>query len=103
MKLPVVRGTIDRRILANYRIDPVVMKAVLPQPVRPKIMNGFAVGGICLIRLKSIRPGFFPFRWGIGSQYVSLSLPLRSQPQAVALGSLLLVFNSPVVDSGKAF
>ncbi len=68
MKLPVVRGTIDRRILANYRIDPIVMKAILPHPFRPKIVNGFAVGGICLIRLKSIRPRFFPFRWGIGAE-----------------------------------
>ncbi len=68
MKLPVVRGTIDRRILANYRIDPIVMGAVLPQPFRPKIVNGFAIGGICLIRLKSIRPHFFPFGWGIGSE-----------------------------------
>ena len=68
MKLPVVRGTIDRRILANYRIDPIVMGAVLPQPFRPKIVNGFGIGGICLIRLKSIRPRYFPFRWGFGSE-----------------------------------
>ena len=68
MKLPVVRGKIDRRILANYRIDPTVMSDVLPKPFRPQIVNGCAVGGICLIRLKEIRPRFFPFRWGIGSE-----------------------------------
>ena len=68
MKLPVIRGTIDRRILANYRIDPIVMKTFLPQPFRPKIVNGFAIGGICLIRLKAIRPRFSPFRWGLGSE-----------------------------------
>jgi|LakMenEpi03Aug12_release.lakeMendotaPanAssembly.Ray.scaffolds.fasta_scaffold188155_2 hypothetical protein len=68
MKLPVMRGKIDRRILANYRIDPTVMSDVLPKPFRPQIVNGFAVGGICLIRLKEIRPHFFPFRWGVGSE-----------------------------------
>jgi hypothetical protein len=68
MKLPVVRGTIDRRILANYRIDPAVMSEVLPRPFRPKIVNGFAIGGICLIRLKSIRPRVLPFPWGFGSE-----------------------------------
>ena len=68
MKLPVMRGKIDRRILANYRIDPTVMSDVLPKPFRPQIVNGFAVGGICLIRLKEIRPDFFPFRWGVGSE-----------------------------------
>jgi hypothetical protein len=68
MKLPVVQGTIDRRILANYRIDPNVLKAILPHPFRPKIVNGFGIGGICLIRLKAIRPRFFPFRFGLGSE-----------------------------------
>ena len=68
MKLPAIRGTIDRRILANYRINPKVVSAILPPPFRPKLVNGFAIGGICLIRLKAMRPRFFPFRWGIGSE-----------------------------------
>ncbi len=68
MKLPVLRGKIDRRILANYRIDPTVMSKLLPKPFRPQVVHGFAIGGICLIRLKQIRPHFFPFRWGIGSE-----------------------------------
>ncbi len=68
MRIPVIRGRIDRRILANYRIDPAVINDVLPKPFRPQIVNGFAVGGICLIRLKEIRPHFFPFRWGISSE-----------------------------------
>ena len=68
MKIPVIRGTIDRRILANYRIDPEVLGSILPNPFRPKIVGGFGIGGICLIRLKSVRPRFFPFPWGIGSE-----------------------------------
>lgn len=71
MKLPVVRGTIQRRILVNYRIDPNVVKAILPQPFRPKLVNGSAIGGICLIRLHGIRPRFFPFRWGLRSENVA--------------------------------
>jgi len=68
MRLPVVRGMIDRRILANYRIDPSRVSAVLPAPFRPQIINGYAIGGICLIRLKRIRPKVFPFPWGIRSE-----------------------------------
>ena len=68
MKIPVIRGTIDRRILANYRIDPEVLGSILPNPFRPRIVGGFGMGGICLIRLKSVRPRFFPFPWGIGSE-----------------------------------
>lgn len=68
MRIPTVRGTIDRRILANYHIDPDVMARNLPPPFRPKLCHGYAIGGICLIRLKGIRPRFFPFPWGLQSE-----------------------------------
>ena len=68
MRLPAISGIIDRRILANYRVDPTHMAAVLPDPFRPKLVNGFAIGGICLIRLKRVRPKMLPIPWGIGSE-----------------------------------
>ncbi len=68
MRLPTISGVIDRRILANYRVDPEVMSAALPKPFRPQIVDGSAIGGICLIRLKRVRPKFMPIRWGIGSE-----------------------------------
>lgn len=68
MRLPAITGIIDRRILANYRIAPECMAAALPSPFRPQIFGGYAIGGICLIRLKKIRPKFLPIPWGIGSE-----------------------------------
>jgi hypothetical protein len=68
MKLPVICGLIDRRILASYRIDASVAARLVPAPFRPQLIQGFAVAGICLIRLKQIRPWFFPWRWGIESE-----------------------------------
>jgi len=68
MRIPVVRGIIDRRILVNYRVDSAAMARILPAPFRPQLVNGFAVGGICLIRLKHVRPRFLPMPWGIGSE-----------------------------------
>ncbi|WP_246146668.1 DUF2071 domain-containing protein [Rubripirellula lacrimiformis] len=68
MRLPAISGVIDRRILANYRIDPACMAAALPPPFRPQTVNGYAIGGICLIRLKRVRPKLFPVPWGIGSE-----------------------------------
>lgn len=68
MRIPTMRGLIDRRILANFRIDAELMASHLPPPFRPKLVNGFAIGGICLIRLKAIRPKFFPLPWGLGSE-----------------------------------
>lgn len=68
MRIPTIKGVIDRRILVNYRIAPEVMTANLPAPFKPKLVHGFAIGGICLIRLKQIRPKFFPFPFGIQSE-----------------------------------
>lgn len=68
MRIPVIEGLIDRRILANFRIDPEVMARLLPAPFRPKLIHGYAIGGVCLIRLKNVRPRFMPVPWGIRSE-----------------------------------
>ena len=68
MRIPVIRGVIDRRILANYRVAPDVLSRVLPRPFRPQIVNGFGIAGICLIRLHRIRPRFLPSLLGISSE-----------------------------------
>jgi hypothetical protein len=68
MRLPAIRGVIDRRILVNYRVDPDVVARSLPAPFRPKLVNGHAIAGICLIRLKHIRPAFISASVGIGSE-----------------------------------
>ena len=68
MRIPVIRGVIDRRILVNYRVDPDALGRILPEPFRPKLIRGFGVAGICLIRLKKIRPWFVPSRFGMSSE-----------------------------------
>ncbi|WP_393094444.1 hypothetical protein [Halobacteriovorax sp. HFRX-1_3] len=44
------------------------MKKVLPAPFKPISVNGYGIGGICLIRLKNIRPNFFPQYFGVSSE-----------------------------------
>lgn len=68
MKIPVIRGLIDRRILVNYRVDPEVLALLLPPPFRPKLVHGFGMVGICLIRLRNIRPWGLPAWLGISSE-----------------------------------
>ncbi len=68
MKIPVIRGVIDRRILVNYRVDPEVLARHLPLPFRPKLVHGYGVAGICLIRLRNMRPVFAPSWLGIHSE-----------------------------------
>lgn len=68
MKIPRIKGTIDRRILINYQIDKEVLENYLPKPFRPKLVNGKGIAGICLIRLKEIRPKGLPKQIGISSE-----------------------------------
>lgn len=69
MRIPIVRGMIDRRILVNYRVDAEALARILPPPFRPQLIaDGVGMAGICLIRLKGIRPRWFPGFLGIGSE-----------------------------------
>ncbi len=68
MKFPTIHGFIDRRILINFIADPIVVEKILPSPFRPKIYKGKAIVGICLIRLKNIKPKGFPGFPGISSE-----------------------------------
>ena len=68
MRIPTIKGTIDRRILINYQADRKVIENFLPTTFRPKLVKGKAIVGICLIRLKNIRPKGLPFNIGISSE-----------------------------------
>lgn len=56
MRSPVIEGTVERRLLVNYRVDPDLAAAVVPPPFRPQLVNGWAVAGICLIRWDTSDP-----------------------------------------------
>jgi len=58
--VPTLHGIIDRRMLVNFRVHPEVARDLLPRFFRPKLVNDWAMAGICLIRLKEIRPHGFP-------------------------------------------
>lgn len=68
VKIPVITGVIDRRILINYQIDKDVLSKYLPKPFKPKLVNGKGIAGICLIRLKEIRPKGLPKLIGLASE-----------------------------------
>lgn len=68
MKLPTIHGYIDRRLLINFTADPDTVRNILPAPFRPKIYEGKAIVGICLIRLKHLKPKGLPDFLGISSE-----------------------------------
>jgi len=68
VRIPTIRGVIDRRILVNFRVDPDVLASVLPEPFKPQLVDGAGIAGVCLIRLAGLRPAFLPGTWGIRSE-----------------------------------
>jgi hypothetical protein len=66
--LPVISGTIERRMLVNFRCEPDALVRLLPPPFRPKLVNGWGLAGICLIRLNGMRPAFLPAICGLTSE-----------------------------------
>lgn len=63
-----IQGVIDRRVLVNFRCDPTVVQRLLPAPFRPQLVRGHAMVGICLIRLKQVRPAAWPEWLGLRSE-----------------------------------
>ncbi|CAN5558971.1 DUF2071 domain-containing protein [soil metagenome] len=68
MRVPVIKGLIRRRLLLNFRADPDVVQALLPEGLRPKLHHGSAIIGICLIRLEEMRPKGLPSFLGLSSE-----------------------------------
>lgn len=68
IRLPVLSGTIKRRMLINFRADPELVQRILPPPFRPKLHRDWSIVGICLIRLEGIRPRGLPSPLGVSSE-----------------------------------
>jgi len=66
--VPAVRAVMGRRILVNFRVRPEVIQQILPSPFRPKLVKGWGMGGICLIRLEAMRPVWLPRAIGLASE-----------------------------------
>jgi len=56
--IPAMAATIERRVLATYRVDPDVATALLPTGLHPQLVDGSAVAGVCLIELGAFRPAW---------------------------------------------
>jgi len=60
MKGPVVRGTIERRIVSCYACEPALAAGLLPAGLQPLEQAGRAVASIVLDWWTDVRPGFLP-------------------------------------------
>jgi hypothetical protein len=65
---PTMVGTIERRLLVNYRVDAQALASFLPSPFRPLIVHGSGLAGICMIRLGDLRPAGLPPAMGLTTE-----------------------------------
>ena len=68
MRQPRLSSVVERRLLVNYRLTPDAAARLLPEPLRPQLVHGYAVAGICLLRLGSVRPVWAPKAIGLRSE-----------------------------------
>lgn len=84
MRFPKVHGTIKRRLLVNFRVDPEIMQRHLPPQFTPKLHRGYAIAGICLIRLENIRPRRFPSLLGLSSENAAHRIAVTREDESGA-------------------
>lgn len=77
MRLTSLHGTIDRRLLVNFNVDLDAVRRLLPEPFEPIDVHGRAVVGVCLIRLKALRPGCVPSALGMSSENAAHRFAVR--------------------------
>ncbi len=75
MRVPTMQGVIERRLLINYRLDRDVAATMIPAPFQPQLVNGWAVDGICLIRLGQLRPAVCQHAWASRVRTLLIALP----------------------------
>lgn len=61
-------SVVERRLLVNYRLAPEVAAGLLPTGLRPQLVRGHAVAGICLLRLGGVRPSWAPKAVGLRTE-----------------------------------
>jgi Uncharacterized conserved protein (COG2071) len=97
VKPPPLVGVVQRRLLVNYRADPEITARLVPAPLRPQQVNGWAVAGICLIRLGRLRPRHVPAVLGLRSENAAHRIAVEwDTPGGLATGVYI-----PRRDSGS--
>jgi hypothetical protein len=77
MKIPIIHGVVRRRLLVNFRVDADVMRDWLPAPFEPLLHRGWAVAGVCLIRVAQLPRTLGRFGRGLGSENAAHRVAVR--------------------------
>lgn len=106
--LRTLRGRMQRRLLLSYRVDEGVARRLIPEPFRPQLVGGSAVGGICMIALAEVRPGWVRPALGVSTQSVALRFAVEwDDGDLVRQGVYVTERHSsgrvPVIGGGRVF
>ena len=63
-----IEAVIRRRVLVNFRVSADVVAELLPAPFEPRLVQGWAMAGICLIGLGDLRPRGIPSFLGLQTE-----------------------------------
>lgn len=97
MKPPALVGVVERRLLINYKVDPEAVARLLPEGIRPQLVRGSAVAGICLLRLGNLRPAGMPSWVGLRSENAAHRIAVQwESPKGISQGVYI-----PRRDSGS--
>ena len=75
--LPIIEGVIARRVLLNFRVDADVARKLVPEPLELHLKKGWAMAGVCLIRLEQLRPRGLPAFTGLSSENMAHRIAVR--------------------------
>ncbi len=77
LRVAAIRAVMDRRILINYRVDPLILGRLVPPPLRVKRVHCWGVAGVCLIRLRHARPRGLPAALGFESENAAIRIAVE--------------------------
>lgn len=84
-------GLMARRLLVNWRIPLAIAQRVLPPALHPTPVNGYAIAGLCLVRLEQMRPHALPSVLGFASENLAVRMGVQWNT-ATGLQKSVLIF-----------
>jgi hypothetical protein len=75
--LPILEGTIARRLVLNFRADPKDLAPLVPAPLTIEVINGYAVFGVCLIKLEKVRMKGMPRVFGVSAESMAHRIAVK--------------------------
>lgn len=108
MMLTSMQGTIAHRLLLNHTADPDAVAPLLPSGMRAQLVDGAAVVGVCVLRLRDLRPTGIPVWAGMTTDAAAHRIAVEwDGPEGVEAGVWILRRDSaqrlPVLTGGRLF